>query len=638
MCGFIGFSGKFNNKLLEKCLQTLSHRGPDSNGIKYISDANIGFCHTRLSIIDLSDEGNQPMVSNNGNIIVFNGEIYNFKELKDDLIQQGVKFKSQTDTEVLLNLYDKYGSEITNYLNGIFSFAIFNKKLNQTFIARDNFGVKPLYYFQNSNGVVFGSEIKAIMEFIDFSDGQICKKSVRNHLSYLFNPNKTVMIKNLNKLSPGEYLIIENGEVISRKIWFNLAKRKIKNKFQKKSYKNQFIENFKNAVHRQMISDVPVGALLSGGLDSSSIVTFASQINNQLPCFTIVNNNHKSDGFVDDLPYAKKVSKILNVPLFEVEVNSSDIIDNLYKSISILEEPVADPAALNVLLISQLAKSQKIKVLLSGAGGDDVLTGYRRHTALRINQIFELFPLIPFKLIRKLKFNNLSSSNIRRMEKFINNLGLQGNNQIINYFKWTNDSLINSLFIDKNKTDFNNDNEMNDFLNMTPKNLSKIEKMLLIEKRFFLSDHNLLYNDKMSMASSIEIRVPFLDIEFENFCNEIPLNFKQKIFQNKWILKKAMEKYLPKEIIYRSKTGFGSPIRSWVRNELKDFINDILSESNIKKRNLFDYGYIKNLIKDNLDYKVDASYTIFSLVCIEIWFQIFIDKTGPTQSFKTKVA
>ena len=145
------------------------------------------------------------MVSNNGNIIVFNGEIYNFKELKDDLNQQGVKFKSQTDTEVLLNLYDKYGSEITNYLNGIFSFAIFDKKLNQTFIARDNFGVKPLYYFKNSTGIVFGSEIKAIMEFIDFSDGQICKKSVRNHLSYLFNPNKTVMIKNLNKLSPGEY-------------------------------------------------------------------------------------------------------------------------------------------------------------------------------------------------------------------------------------------------------------------------------------------------------------------------------------------------------------------------------------------------------------------------------------------------
>ena len=451
MCGFIGFSGKFNPKILKKCLQTLSHRGPDSNGIKYISDTNIGFGHTRLSILDLSKDGNQPMVSDNGNIIIFNGEIYNFKDLKKKLILQGVKFKSQTDTEVLLHLYNRYGFKITNYLNGIFSFAIFDKKLNQIFITRDNFGVKPLYYFQNSTGVVFGSEIKAIMEFINFSNDQICKKSVRNHLSYLFNPNKTVMIKNLNKLSPGEYLIIDNGEIISRKIWFNLAERKIKNKFQKKSFKNQFIENFKNAVHRQMISDVPVGALLSGGLDSSSIVTFASQINNQLPCFTIVNNNHKSEGFEDDLPYAKKVSKILNVPLFEVEVNSSDIIDNLYKSISILEEPVADPAALNVLIISQIAKSKNIKVLLSGAGGDDVLTGYRRHTALRINQILDIFPIMPFKLFKKIKFKNIYSSNIRRLEKFINNLGLQGNNQIINYFKWTDDSLINSLFIAENK-------------------------------------------------------------------------------------------------------------------------------------------------------------------------------------------
>ncbi len=638
MCGFIGFSGKFSQESLKKSLLSLAHRGPDNSGYIYFDHINVGLGHTRLSIIDLSEDGNQPMTSNDGNIIVYNGEIYNFKHLRKILIRKGVKFKSQTDTEVLLHLYEKYGLEITKYLNGIFAIAIFDKKLNKIFLIRDNFGVKPLYYFRNSHGIIFASEIKAIMNFIDFSKELICKKSIRNHLTYLFNPNNTVMIKNLKKVSPGEYLVIHKGNIEEKKIWFSLAKRKINKNAEKKNIKDQLINNFRDAVHRQMVSDVPVGALLSGGLDSSSVVAFAKEVNSQIPCFTIVNDNNKKEGFIDDLPFAKKVSKILNTPLFEVEVNSSDLINNLYKTISILEEPVADPAALNVLFISQIAKSKGIKVLLSGAGGDDVLTGYRRHTALKINQFLKYLPNFSVNLFKKCKVRNFSNPNIRRLDKFINNLGLKGNDQIINYFKWTSDNVINSLLTNNGKFEFSNDIEMQEFLNLSPKDQPMLEKMLLIEKRFFLTDHNLLYNDKMSMASSIELRVPFLDTEFEDFCNSIPLKYKQRGLQNKWILKKAMEKYLPKDVIYRSKTGFGSPIRSWVRNDLKDFINEILCESNIKKRNIFNYNFIKNLITDNLEYNIDASYTIFSLVCIEIWFQIFIDKKQIDQNYKIKAA
>ena len=321
MCGFIGFSGKFSQESLKKSLLSLSHRGPDSSGYKYIDHLNVGFGHTRLSIIDLSDEGNQPMISKVGNIIIFNGEIYNFKYLRKKLISQGVKFKSQTDTEVLLHLYEKYGFKITKHLNGIFAIAIFDKKLNKIFLARDNFGVKPLYYFKNSDGIIFASEIKAIMNFIDFSKEHICKKSLRNHLTYLFNPNKTVMINNLRKISPGEYLLINKGNIVEKKIWFNLAKRKIRKNNSKKNIEDQFIYNFREAVHRQMISDVPVGALLSGGLDSSSVVTFAKEINNQLPCFTIVNDHNTTEGFVDDLPYAKKYQKFLNYLYLRLKLN-----------------------------------------------------------------------------------------------------------------------------------------------------------------------------------------------------------------------------------------------------------------------------------------------------------------------------
>lgn len=627
MCGLIGFSGNFNNKLLKESLATLSHRGPDSNGFEYVKNEKVALGHTRLSIIDLSKEGNQPMISNEGNIIIFNGEIYNFKSLKEELLQEGIKFKSETDTEVLLHLYEKYGKDLTKYLNGIFAFAIYDPNLKEIFLTRDNFGIKPLYYFLDEKGIIFGSEIKAIMDFVSFSSKNISKKSIRNHLTYLFNPNDCVIINNLKKLPPGEYLIICNGKIKEKKVWFNLSQRKINFLKPNKSFKKTFINKFQEAVHRQMISDVPIGALLSGGLDSSSIVAFARDLKNDLPCFTIVNESDEKDGFNDDLPYAKRVAKIFNLPLFEVEVKPNDLIDNLYETISILEEPLADPAALNVLFISQIAKSKGIKVLLSGAGGDDVLTGYRRHTAIKLNQYMQYLPVFPFKFIKKLKnINNFSNLKLRRLDKFIENIDLRGDEQIINYFKWTGDETINKLFYDVDNSEFNNDKEMKDFLDLSNNNLSMIEKMLLLEKRFFLTDHNLLYNDKMSMASSIELRVPFLDIDFEEFCSSIPIKFKQKIFNNKWILKKSMEDYLPKDIIYRSKTGFGAPIRKWVRNDLKNFINEILNEENIKKRKLFDFNSIKNLISDNLEYKNDASYTIFSLLCMEIWFQIFIDK------------
>ena len=393
----------------QKCSITF-HRGPDNKGIEYIKKHNIGLGHTRLSILDLSIEGKQPMFSTNGNIIIYNGEIYNYKSLKNELINDGFKFKSQTDTEVILYLYEKYGVELIKYLNGIFAFAIYDNKLNKIFITRDNFGVKPLYYYLNENGIIFASEIKAITNFVDFSKDQIFKKSIRNHLTYLFNPSKNILLNNLKKLSPGEYMIIHNGKIEKNKNWFNLAKRNITYIKPPKNFKKIFALKFDEAVQRQMISDVPVGALLSGGLDSSAIVAFASQINNQLPCFTIANQFDNIDGFVDDLPYARRVAKIFKLPLFEVEIKPSDLIENLYKTVSILEEPLADPAALNVLFISQLAKSKGVKVLLSGTGGDDILTGYRRHTAIKFGKFLNYLTNFSIKFINKFsKFSNFSN-------------------------------------------------------------------------------------------------------------------------------------------------------------------------------------------------------------------------------------
>ncbi len=631
MCGIIGYIGKINQKTFKKATNSLKHRGPDDIGFYFDKKNQISLGHTRLSIIDLSKNAKQPMKTNDNNLVlIFNGEIYNFIELKKKLILLGHSFKSNSDSEVLLYLYKEYGVSMLKKLNGIFAFAIWDKQKKEVFIARDHFGIKPLYFLENKNFFIFASEIKAIHSTTR-EIGSIDHHALNKFLSYLWCPGERTSNSSIKKLGPGEYFFIKNKKIIKHNQWYKLPVfRNLKNINNQSIIIEEIKRKIRKAVHRQMLSDVPVGAFLSGGLDSSSIVAFAKEINPNIKCFSIEIEGGEEKGVVDDLPYAKKVAKYLNVDMEIIRVSSDQISTNLNKLIEMIEEPVADPAILHVYNISNLAQRNGIKVLLSGVGGDDIFSGYRRHQSLLLEKYYDF---LPDKIKKSITyFSNYFDQRIpvlRKSKKFLNNANLKSDQKLVNYFLWSNREDLLRLYSD----DFKNllqgektEEPMIDFLAKIPKNIHPLEKMLALEQRFFLSDHNLNYTDKMSMAVGVEVRVPFLDKELVEFAKRIPFNLKLKNNSAKWIFKKSMEPYLPKDVIYRPKKGFGAPLRNWIKNELKEKMEDLLSIENLGSRGIFNPKSIENLIYDNNRGKVDASYTLFSLMCIEIWCKKFIDK------------
>ena len=631
MCGLIGYSGNFLKGDLTSGLAKIDHRGPDDSGTFFDDINQIGLGHCRLSIQDLSPLGHQPMITEDGLItLVFNGEIYNFKDLREELVEKGYKFKGNSDTEVLLKMYLEMGTKMLLKLNGIFAFAIYDSRSNITFIAKDRFGIKPLYFSQTPEGFAYSSEIKGLLDLVS-NEKEIDFESLNRYSSFMWCPGEGTPLKNIKKLLPGEALFVQNGKILKRWTWFNLPIFRTK---KLKLSQNEAVKGtkkfLKQAVQRQLISDVPVGAFLSGGLDSSSIVAMAKLEKPDIQCFTIETTGGVEDGMTDDLPYAKKAANFLDVDLNVISIDSKKMCDDIVCMVQQLDEPLSDPAAFNLRYISQLAREQGIKVLLSGAGGDDLFTGYRRHHAIALDKYWNWAPQIVRKGIEQIT-SNLDQRNVnyRRVTKLFDGAGLDRDERLANFFIWSKQANLVKLF---NK-DFKNDfiktrpvQPMLDFLfPLSKKSIKPLDKMLALEQRFFLTDHNLNYTDKMSMSTSVEVRVPFLDNDLVEFSQKIPLNLKQKNGQGKWILKKSMEDYLPKEIIYRPKTGFGAPLRHWIRNDLKELIGDILSYESINKRGFFNAKAVQEMISFNNQGKIDASYTIFSILCIEIWCLSFVD-------------
>ncbi len=631
MCGIIGISGSVNKSKLQEGVSLLSHRGPDDSGIFIDKESDIGLGHTRLSIQDLSTAGHQPMIDTTGDIVlIFNGEIYNFNELRVKLEDKGYSFCGHSDTEVLMNLYIDLGKEMFVHLNGIFALAIWDKRDASLLIARDALGVKPLYYTKiQTGGVAFASEIKALLKLTPCNT-ELDVESINRYLSFLWCPGSGTPLKTVKKLLPGEAIIIKDGFIVDRWSWYKLpAFNNPKKNINKEQAITGVAKYLRRAVHRQMVSDVPVGAFLSGGLDSSAIVAFAKEKDPDVRCFTIETIGKQDKGTVDDLPYAKKVAKHLNVSLDVISIDSRRMANDLESMVVQLDEPLADPAALNVLYISQLAKEQGIKVLLSGAGGDDLFTGYRRHYALQLERYWSWLPKgARIGLENFTKNFNVNNPIQRRLVKMFNGAGLNSTDRLINYFRWTSDSILQSLYSPEFRQELAESNAsqvMQDFLEPIITNTSSLDQMLTLEQRFFLADHNLNYTDKMSMAVGVEVRTPFLDLDLVEFSGKIPNSLKQKGSIGKWVFKKAMEPYLPKDIIYRPKSGFGAPLRTWIKYDLREMLGDLLSIDSINRRGLFSAKAVQQLIMDNDNGKIDASYTLLSLLCVEIWCRAYID-------------
>ncbi|MEO8008323.1 MAG: asparagine synthase (glutamine-hydrolyzing), partial [Betaproteobacteria bacterium] len=526
-------------------------------------------------------------------------------------------------------LYLAHGVKMLERLNGIFAFALWDKRDQSLFVARDALGVKPLYYAETAAGFAFASEIKALVCLVP-EVRELDIPALHRYLSYLWCPGEGTPLRSVRKLLPGEAMVVRGSRVARRWTWYRLPIfRGVTGNLSEADSLTGTVEGLRRAVHRQLVADVPVGAFLSGGLDSSSVVAFAREQAPDIRCFTIESAGGQEAGATDDLPYARRVAQHLNVPLDVVRIDAGRMAHDLERMVVQLDEPLADPAALNVLYISQLAREQGVKVLLSGTGGDDLFTGYRRHVAVQYEYLWRWLPAGTRSGLERMSAG-LDQRNplFRRLTKLLNGAGLEGNERLAAYFAWSREADLMRLYTPAFRSGLGQAcaaEPMLEFLQPLPALTRPLDKMLALEQRFFLADHNLTYTDKMSMAAGVEVRVPFIDLDLVEHAARIPLRLKQRGRVGKWVLKKAMEPYLPRDVIYRPKSGFGAPLRRWMRNELRPLLGDLLSVDSLKRRGLFEPAVVQQLIARNASGKADAAYTLLSLLSIEIWCRAYLD-------------
>lgn len=565
-------------------------------------------------------------------VMVYNGEIYNHRELRSELEAAGETFVGHSDSEVLVKLFARQGPDCFARLNGIFAAAFWDRALQTAWLVRDPLGVKPLYFAQLPGALVFASEIKALIRS-GWVSPQLNPRAVMFHLAYLWSPGTTTIVKGVHKLAPGHALEFRNGDVVREWRYRDLATQVNPSLREPGVVAPIVAEAVASAVRRQMISDVPLGAFLSGGLDSSAVVAFARQDLGpaaRLQCFSIEveGDSTSAEGFADDLPYARRVAKHLDVDLHVVRVGD-DMMNRLHEMVYLLDEPTPDPAALNALHIAELARSHGIKVLLSGAGGDDIFTGYRRHFALMQERWWSWWPATMRQAASSASSRLPATSPLgRRVSKAFRYAALDSEHRMASYFLWLDPKRAIGLLSPEFRGSLTVDDVFHpllETLRTAPECTDELSRMLYLEAKHFLADHNLNYTDKMGMAAGVEVRVPLLDLDLVDLAGSIPAGLKQRGAVGKWIFKKAMEPYLPRDVIYRPKTGFGVPLRRWLRGPLRPLVDEVLSPTALTNRGIFDPSAVARLLKDDEAGTIDASYSIFGLLCLEVWCRQFID-------------
>ena len=618
MCGL---AGSINIKFNLENLSLLNHRGPDSFGIKQITifNQNIIFGHTRLSIVDLSENGHQPMTDASGNYsLIFNGEIYNHLELRDSL--KGIHFKSHSDTETLLYYLIKYGVDGISKLNGIFSFAFLDHVNGEMLLVRDPYGVKPLYYQLNENELVFSSEIKFIKNLKN--DQKLNYQSLYQYLRIRFCPSPLSLSHGILKLEPGTYLKInlkENVKITS-KVYFS---KTVKNNYtiQIDDALEKYEYYLRNAIRSQLMSDVPVSIMLSGGIDSALLAFLIKDLSDSgLNTFTA---GYSSDNNLNnnEILYARETSNWLNSNHHEVLIKEKSFFQMSKKLIEIVEEPVSSQSLLPFYFLTEAIHEKGYKVSFSGQGVDEAFAGYNRY------RFQNLYDLSPNRLFKSLFFFKpyLRNDNLRRglnslMEPNRSKRYIESNS----YFE---KDKIGEIVNNTNQFPKDSENVFLTLLNETAdkfnsQDLDGINYQLRMDTLFTLPDDLLLYTDKIAMHHSIEVRVPFLDLELMNFLESLPTKYKSNLFSSKILHRKLSEKYLPKEIINRKKNGFYIPRSEWFKSsDMNELKQEILTDQTIFSK-IFNKTYLLGIINDHQIGKYNYENQIFSLMNLFYWFKL----------------
>lgn len=606
MCGIAGYFGQGDRGILERMTNTLTHRGPDDAG--FFIDGTIGFGFRRLSIIDLSPSGHQPMESSDGNIVViFNGEIYNFVELRTELEKKGYRFKSKSDTEVIIYAYSEYGTKCFEKLNGMFAIALYDKKNQRVILARDRLGKKPLYWALYNDTLIFGSELKALMAHPLFKKG-IEPASLQKYLAYDYIPTPHTIFKEVYKLEPGHYLTYEKGNIAKTCFWD--VKFTTDNSFTGTAdILKEMDLRLEKAVTSRLVSDVPLGIFLSGGLDSSTIAYYAQKGSKEKIKTFSIGFQEKS---FDESNYAREVAKFLGTDHYEHMVTAKDALGVVPHIGGMIDEPMADYSIIPTYLLSQFTR-RHVTVALGGDGGDELFFGYPTFQAERLFPLIKMgAPLI--RLFEKL----LPVSHAHFNMKFKLCQLLQGINVEAKYrhHAWM------GTFVNPELRITNYELQKYDDIDRyweKIKNEPRWNQLAYLYLKTYLMDQVLVKVDRASMANSLEIRAPFLDYEFVDFVNSIDYRYKIHGLTAKYLLKRLMKDKLPSGIVHRPKQGFGIPISTWLTGELKPLLLDMLSEERIRREGIFEPNAVTRMITEHIGKKRDHRKALWSLLVWQLW-------------------
>lgn len=628
MCGIAGIIGGADERAIQAMTDVQAHRGPDDAGTVVLSDHAVALGHRRLSIIDLSRAGHQPMANADKTLwITFNGEIYNYADIREKLEMRGNRFRSGGDTEVLLAAYEAWGERCLDMLNGMFSFAIYDYKRMRLFAARDRLGIKPFYYYHRNGRLVFASEIKGVLA-CPWVEKRPDYRALCTPARFQVPPYTG--FENISKLPPGHCMVYENRALSIRPYWsFSVAEDTPDDD----DAIDRLDELIRDAVRMQMVADVPVGAFLSGGMDSSLVSALMRENSeSELHAFTIrlSARDQKHERMPDDSVYAREVSQHLGLKYHEFEIRP-EVDDLLPKLIWHLDEPVADPAAINTYLISRAARDAGLVVLLNGMGADEICGGYRKHLAcLHAERYQAVAPRAARQLLeravsrlpvasasrgfRTLRWAKrfMSFASLPPLDRYLASDLALSKGQYERIMRCGNYE--DSAYYISQKRSFHVNGG------------SYLAKMCANDTRFFLPDHNLTYTDKATMAAGVESRPPLTDHRIVEYMFSLAAKYRIRGHEQKFLLKRVADRYLPRHIVYRAKASFGSPLRSWIRGPLAHVVEDVLDVSKIRAHGIYDPVTVRELVERDRKGLDDNAMLIWTILTTELWFGMHFDR------------
>ena len=620
MCGIVGIIDQSISATprpsLRRMAAEIEHRGPDDEGYFETSTRDgrnyIGLGHRRLSIIDLSS-GRQPISNEDGTIqIVFNGEIYNYKSLRETLIARGHRFETNSDTETIVHAYEEYGIECVTHFRGMFAFAIWDGRHDRLILARDRFGKKPLFIRHHLGKLLFASEIKSILACPDVA-AEVDLDAVWDYLTFRYVPGPATLFQDIRKLPPGSLAVWENGELCESAYYVPPDREPFGRLPPFGNPVDTFLELLEEAVKIRMVSDVPFGAFLSGGLDSSAIIALMTR-HSRLPVKTF------SVGFTDsaysELNYARGVAQQFRTEHRELIVSQNDLMENLARLVRYRDAPVSEPSDIPIYLLAKEAR-RTVKMVLTGEGSDEFLGGYPKHVFERYVAWYQLFP----KAMRRLLFEPLVHAlpyRFRRAKTAVHNLGLDQQNRMPRWFGALSFEERAELAVFRPSV-----NHMEPSFETSPKN-SRLRRILYFDQTSWLPDNLLERGDRMTMAASIEARMPFIDHQLAEYVSSLPDRYRVRGNRTKWILREAMKQLLPPSILARPKVGFRVPVNDWFRGPMRDFVYDHLSATSSKTAHYYNRSILQRLLSEHVNGLQNHEKILWTLLNLEIWHRQYL--------------